>query len=113
MIVDALIGYTLKGAPRGAAADLIQICNRRAKGVLSLDLHSGLDATTGAQPGTCVRADRILTLALPKTGLRLAEGELILVDIGIPPEVFRRLDIDFKSFFGARTWLRIARQIEG
>jgi NAD(P)H-hydrate epimerase len=110
VIVDALIGYTLQGAPRGTVADLIQICNHQTKRVLSLDLPSGLDATTGEQPGACVRADRILTLALPKTGLRLVEGELFLADIGLPLEVFRRLDIDFKPFFGARAWVRIAKQ---
>jgi NAD(P)H-hydrate epimerase len=112
VIVDALIGYTLNGAPRGAVAELIQVCNHHAKRVLSLDLPSGLDATTGEQPGICVRADRILTLALPKTGLCFVEGELILADIGLPPEIFRRLDIDCKPFFGARAWVRITKQID-
>jgi NAD(P)H-hydrate epimerase len=112
VIVDALIGYTLKGAPRGVMADLIETCNRRAKRVLSLDLPSGLDATTGETPGACVRADRILTLALPKAGLRIVEGDLFLADIGIPPEVFRRLDIDFKPFFGVQAWVRLTRLID-
>ena len=54
-----------------------------------------------------VRPERTLTLALPKTGLQRAPGELYVADIGIPPEVFRRIGVSFKSPFGRRYWVRL------
>jgi NAD(P)H-hydrate epimerase len=107
VVIDALIGYSLRGAPRGRAAELIDLCNEHAARVLSLDLPSGLDATTGEALGAVVRPERTLTLALPKTGLRRVPGELYLADIGIPPEVFRRIGVFFESPFGRRYWVRL------
>ncbi len=55
-------------------------------------MPSGIDATSGEAPGTVVRADTTLTLALPKTGLTVDEvGRLLLADIGIPAGVYARL----------------------
>jgi NAD(P)H-hydrate epimerase len=91
LVIDALIGYSLRGDPRGAAASLIRRANESSTPVLSLDLPSGLDATTGEQRNPTVRAAATLTLALPKTGLRDAAGcagELYLADIGVPPELY-------------------------
>jgi NAD(P)H-hydrate epimerase len=107
VVVDALIGYSLRGAPRGRAAELIHVCNEHAAQVLSVDVPSGLDATTGEAPGVIVRPNRTLTLALPKTGLQRVPGELYLADIGIPPEVFQRIGLSFESPFGKRYWVRL------
>jgi len=107
IVVDALIGYSLRGAPRGRAAELIDLCNERAARVISLDVPSGLDATSGQAPGQVVRPDRTLTLALPKTGLRSVPGELYLADIGIPPEVYQQLGLTVKPPFGGRYWVRL------
>ena len=107
LVVDALIGYSLRGAPRGGAADLIDLCNQHAARVLSLDVPSGLDATTGETPGLVVQAERTMTLALPKTGLHSIPGDLYLADIGIPPEVYRQLGISFDPFFRDRSWIRL------
>ena len=107
LTVDALIGYSLRGAPRGRAAGLIEACNRHSRRALSLDVPSGLDATGGGAPGLVVRPERTLTLALPKTGLRHVPGALYLADMGIPPEVYTSLGISFAPFFGDRYWLEI------
>jgi len=107
VVVDALIGYSLRGAPRGRAAELIDLCNVHAGRVLSLDVPSGLDATTGEAPGAVVRPDRTLTLALPKTGLASLAGELYVADIGIPPEVYQPLGLSFEPFFHGRYWVRV------
>jgi NAD(P)H-hydrate epimerase len=95
LVVDALIGYSLRGAPRGRVAELIALCNEHARRVLSLDVPSGLDASTGEAPGAIVHPERTLTLALPKTGLVAVRGELYLADIGIPPEVYQSLGLSF------------------
>lgn len=107
IVVDALIGYGLRGAPRGRTAELIDRCNEHANRVLALDLPSGLDATTGAMPGSVVRAERTLTLALPKTGLAKVPGELYVADIGIPPEVYRRIGLSFATPFRHQYWTRL------
>jgi NAD(P)H-hydrate epimerase len=107
IVVDALIGYSLRGAPGGRSAQLIELCNQRAAQVLSLDVPSGLNATTGETPGHVVRPDRTLTLALPKTGLASLSGELYVADIGIPPEVYQPLGLSFEPFFGNRPWVSL------
>jgi len=113
IVVDALIGYELQGGPRGRAAELISLCNQHALRVLSLDVPSGLDATTGETPGLVVRPNRTLTLALPKTGLFSVPGDLYIADIGIPPEVFHRLGLPFEPPFKEGHWVRLLPVREG
>ena len=107
LAVDALVGYSLRGAPRGRVAELIDLCNEDAARVLSLDLPSGLDATTGEAPGAVIDPERTMTLALPKTGLRHAPGELYLADIGIPPQVYQSMGLWFEWPSPKRDWLAL------
>lgn len=104
LIVDAIIGYSLRGPARGVAKEMIDWTHARSAPVISLDVPSGLDATTGEALGPQVRASLTLTLALPKTGLAPeTAGELWLADLGIPVEVYRRVGIDVPAgLFGDR-----------
>jgi NAD(P)H-hydrate epimerase len=93
LVVDGLIGYSLRGAPRGAAASLIRWANGQKAPILALDTPSGLDTTTGVAHDPSVRAAATMTLALPKAGLRAPRasahvGQLYLADIGVPPELY-------------------------
>jgi NAD(P)H-hydrate epimerase len=99
VVVDALIGYSLDGQPRGRTAELIRLCNLTSAPVLSLDIPSGMEATTGTTPGVAVHPGRIMTLALPKTGLDRFTGELQLADIGIPPELYAEMGINLDAVF--------------
>lgn len=93
LIVDGLIGYSLSGAPRGTAAELIGWANDQSTPVLSLDTPSGLDTATGRVFDPAIKAAATLTLALPKRGLRSQSkqvGELYLADIGVPPALYDR-----------------------
>src|SRR5215472_393875 len=102
VILDAILGYSLAGAPRGAFAELIEWANGAKAPILALDLPSGLDATSGEAPGGVIRARWTMTVALPKTGLRAAAvGELFLADIGIPEGVYRRMHLEYEPPFGA------------
>lgn len=95
LIIDALIGYSLAGPPRGAARDLIAWSGESGGRTLSLDVPSGIDSTTGETPGVHVTAQETLTLALPKTGLDvMGVGDLRLADIGIQAEVYRRAGVE-------------------
>ncbi|MGM0591973.1 MAG: NAD(P)H-hydrate epimerase [Halobacteriota archaeon] len=106
VVVDALIGYGRTGVVQGRAAYLISQCNRTQTPVCSLDVPSGLDATTGDRHGPVVDADYTLTLALPKTGLG-GVGNLWLADIGIPNGVYERLGIDYRQPFDGRDRVRV------
>jgi NAD(P)H-hydrate epimerase len=93
LVIDGLIGYSLRGQPRGTAAELIRWANSQETPVLSLDVPSGIDAGSGKVFDPAIRATATLTLALPKIGLRVAEakghvGELYLADIGVPPSLY-------------------------
>ncbi len=107
VVVDTLVGYGLRGEVRPPASELINAMNRRPDPVVSLDVPSGKDATTGDTLGVAVTPDRTVTLALPKTGLDTATGALYLADIGIPATVYDRLDIDYDSPFGDHDWVEL------
>jgi NAD(P)H-hydrate epimerase len=112
LIIDALIGYSLHGAPQGRAAELIRWANASDDPVLSLDLPSGLDATTGEACEPCVTATATMTLALPKTGLRSAPdrvGRLYLADISVPALVYARIGITVPPVFAQSTIVEVAR----
>jgi NAD(P)H-hydrate epimerase len=103
LILDALIGYGLTDAPAGVYADLIGWSNSTGTRILALDVPSGLDSTTGNTPGPAIRAEATMTLALPKTGLFCGRaGRLLLADIGIPLETYRRLGLVYSPPFGSR-----------
>ncbi len=101
IILDSIIGYSLKDAPRGAALEYIQWANSIEVPILSLDVPSGVNSTTGETNGEYIRASKTLTLALPKTGLIPEKtGALYLADIGIPSLVYQQLGIEYRNPFG-------------
>ena len=111
LVVDALLGYSQQGAPRGDVARLIHwTAGRRA---LSLDVPSGLELSTGTLRDPHVVADETVTLALPKQGLRepaatAAVGRLLLADISVPPVVYERIGIPYGTPFGDGPVVEIA-----
>ena len=109
LVVDALIGYSLRGAPTGRAAELIEWANSQAAPVLALDTPSGLDVTTGLAGSPSVKADATLTLALPKIGLLHAPcvGELYLADVSVPAVVYKRMGITVPELFNDEIVVRI------
>ena len=109
VVLDAVIGYSLQGDPRGRAADLVRWMNTTPAPVLSLDTPSGLDVTTGRAHDPCVRADATMTLALPKAGLYPAPqtGDLYLADISVPAAVYDAFGIEIPQLFGDGALVRI------
>jgi len=110
LIVDAMLGYSLIGDPRGRAAELIRVVNEANDPILSLDTPSGLDTTTGRIGDPCIRADATLTLALPKTGLMEAPqvvGDLYLADISVPPSVYLAFGLELKDPFTDGSVVRV------
>jgi NAD(P)H-hydrate epimerase len=104
LVIDALIGYSLRGAPTGAVAALIRHANASGRPILALDLPSGLDGDRGEASDPTIRATQTLTLALPKRGLlapaaRPWVGQLHLADISVPEKVYRRLGLTVGPIF--------------
>ncbi len=98
LVIDGVIGYSLRGAPHGGAEALIRWSGSAGAPILALDVPSGMDATSGDVHEPTVRATATLTLALPKTGLvsgpsREHVGELYLTDIGVPRRLYSEIDL--------------------
>ena len=112
LLVDAIFGTGLRGTVRDPIATVINAINRLPTPILSVDLPSGLDADTGHSLGTCVRADRTVTIGLPKRGLLMhpgAElaGKLEVVDIGFPESVIdaQNIKVNWTTAAQAAQWI--------
>lgn len=90
VIIDSLLGYGINGNPRKSFASLIRKANAAKAKILSVDIPSGLDADTGFAYDPCIKANKTIALAFPKTctlkkHAKHNVGKLIVGDIGIPP----------------------------
>lgn len=89
LIIDALLGVGLEGEVRGIYRGLIEVINASRAYVLSVDIPSGLDATSGKVLGCCVKADKTVTFIARKRGMLVGDGpkycgKIIVKDLGIP-----------------------------
>lgn len=104
LILDALIGYRLRGVPREPVEGFIRAANAASAPVLSLDIPSGLDGDRGLPFEPTARAKATLTLAWPKAGLLGSAaqpfvGQLYLSDIGVPAAVYRAVGVEPGAIF--------------
>jgi len=104
LVIDALLGYSLSGSPRGAIAWIIRQVNGIGHPILALDLPSGLHPGTGEITGPCIQAAATLTMALPKRGLLVPTakpyvGQLWVGDIGVPSSLYRRFGLSIGPLF--------------
>lgn len=89
LVIDALVGTGFSSEQKGVLPEVIEIVNNCRTPVVSVDVPSGVDPTTGAVQGDAVRATLTVALGFLKTGLLLYPGrehcgKLRVVDIGIP-----------------------------
>lgn len=102
LMIDALLGYGQRSAPRGETARLAAATAGHR--VLALDIPTGLDPDVGEPWTPVVRAQTTLTLAAPKSGLGVASarpfvGRLLLADISVPASVLRGVGVDVGAPF--------------
>ena len=114
LLIDGLLGYSVAGPPRDAVSDLIRAANVSRLPILAVDLPSGMHPDTGEPLGVTIRAALTVTLALPKRGLMTTRshalvGELLVADIGIPPQAFDRFGIETRGLFEQGDLVRIIR----
>lgn len=96
LVVDAIFGVGINRSVGEPFKSLIEGINASLKYVVSVDVPSGLNATTGEIFGVCVKASTTVTLSLLKKGFYKKEGphytgEVVVADIGIPQELVRCL----------------------
>lgn len=92
VIIDAIFGTGLEKIVSGVHAEAIDLVNSLDKKVISIDIPSGVHATTGAVLGRAIKAHITATMAMPKLGLVLFPGRSFagafeVVDIGVPREM--------------------------
>jgi ADP-dependent NAD(P)H-hydrate dehydratase / NAD(P)H-hydrate epimerase len=88
-LVDALLGTGFAGEPRGAVAAAIAAIESAGVPVVSVDVPSGVDASTGAVAADAVHATITVTFHTAKPGLWIHPGKshagaARVIDIGIP-----------------------------
>lgn len=88
LIIDAIFGIGLSSEVREPYKGVIEKINLSGKPILSVDVPSGLDATTGKILGSAVKATKTVTFVAAKTGFYQNDGpkvcgEIVVRDIGI------------------------------
>jgi NAD(P)H-hydrate epimerase len=94
LVIDALLGTGLRGAPREDAIASIERIGQRGAPVLAVDIPSGVDASTGEVEGPAVSADVTVTFHGCKVGHEVGPGrfhcgEVVVADIGLEPRQTR------------------------
>ena len=89
VVVDAIFGTGFTGAVKGSAAAAVELINEAPGAVVSIDIMSGVGASTGAVHGPAVVADLTVTLHAAKVGHFVTpggalSGEVVIAPIGIP-----------------------------
>jgi len=98
LVVDALLGTGLTGAPRGTVSAVIEQLATCPAPIVAVDVPSGVESDSGRVSGAAVRAQWTVTFGLPKVGLLIHPGcqfagEVWLGEIGIPPSVIEEAEL--------------------
>lgn len=91
IIVDGIFGTGFKGKVREPFDSIINLANQSKLPIISVDIPSGLNGTTGLIEGACIKASETGFLGLPKAGFFLRDawnvvGKLRYVDFGLPSD---------------------------
>jgi NAD(P)H-hydrate epimerase len=112
VVVDAIFGTGISGAPRGLALDMIMLINEADQPVVAIDIPSGVNGSTGAASGEAVMADTTLTIGAPKVGSLFHPGkhhcgEVSVIDIGFEDDVIARHAAGYKLLDRGEAALRL------
>ena len=96
LVLDCFFGFSQRLPLPDEVSELIRVMNSMKAARISLDIPTGISENGGE---VRFRADKVLTVAAPKTILlnHIDEYELYIADVGIPTEVYLRNKIDFAA----------------
>lgn len=109
LVIDCLLGYSAKGAPRERIADILIVANALTVPKLAVDLPTGFESETGIWHVPSFANATVLTLALPKENMikNAKIKELYVGDIGLPNELFERLGIKDTPLYDSASYIRL------
>lgn len=97
VVLDAMLGTGVEGAPRPPFDEWIERANRSAGKRVAIDMPTGVNAITGdISPGGYFKADATLTFVALKPAMQLPQsnalfGEIDVMSIGIPLSLIKFL----------------------
>jgi len=96
LIIDAIFGVGLSRNIEGRYSDLVSAVNDSKAKVVSVDISSGINSTTGQIMGCAVKADYTVTFGYKKIGMLLYpgtdySGKIKVEDIGFPKAVIQKI----------------------
>ncbi len=99
LLVDALFGVGLSRPLEGQYEELVEALNQVPLPRVAVDLPSGLYGSRWEIPGAHLEADLTVTFGAPKVAhifapAAAAVGDVVVADLGIPPELVERAEGD-------------------
>jgi hydroxyethylthiazole kinase-like uncharacterized protein yjeF len=110
LAIDGIIGTGLKGDLEGNFYDVIEMINKYADQIVSLDIPTGVNGDSGMVQGIAIQASMTISFGFPRLGHFLPpganfRGKLVNVDISLPHRFSREGD---KFLLQAKT---VARKV--
>lgn len=93
-IIEGIFGTGLDRTISGTYAYVIALINRSLKYIISIDVPSGLDSTSGDSWGEIVDCDLIVSMQLMKQGVferSIYKNKCVVEDIGIPQKAINKI----------------------
>lgn len=92
VVIDAIFGVGLNKEVQGIYFNIIEVINKHAKFIVSIDIPSGLDCNTGIIKNICIKASETYTVEVYKKGFIKYEareylGDVKIIKIGVPKEI--------------------------
>lgn len=101
LIVDGILGTGFKKEVEGLYKEVIEAANATKLPILSIDIPSGINGSTGEIGGVAIKAYQTLFLGLPKTGCFVGEawshvGKCFVHDFGLSKEFIQQAEANFE-----------------
>lgn len=100
VIIDSIFGTGLDKKLNEPYEKIISLMNKANKYIISVDIPSGINSTTGEIMGTCVKADKTISFVTYKQGFLNYDildflGKVTIVNIGIPKTIKNKFSKKF------------------
>lgn len=111
VIIDALLGTGVKGEVRSPYLEIIEKINNSNKDIISVDIPSGVNASTGEVANMAVKATKTITFAMPKLGFFIGQGPQYIgqwkvKDISVPEAAIDHLQLECPKLLDKKTAIK-------